>query len=190
MNIPRHRNATDTRRRLLEAAGDIARDAGAASLSLDAVAARAGVSKGGLLYHFPSRHALLAALVADKMTTMRRFVEDRAPGALSGEGNAIDGARAYLDLMEQNFTCGERPASGVLAAMLEDPEFMQPVCEFRDAVAAMFGRCSDPETARVVYLACEGLNLLRLTGGDPCPDGPPPQIFVTLRHLLDRACGS
>ena len=42
----------DTRKRLLDAAAAVVRRDGAGALTLDAVAAEAGVSKGGLLYHF------------------------------------------------------------------------------------------------------------------------------------------
>jgi AcrR family transcriptional regulator len=38
-------------------------DQGASSLTLDAVAQAAGVSKGGLLYHYPNKDALLAAMI-------------------------------------------------------------------------------------------------------------------------------
>ena len=51
------------RQRILAAADELSRDLGPANLSLDAVAQRAGVSKGGLLYHFPSKARLLKALV-------------------------------------------------------------------------------------------------------------------------------
>ena len=37
---------------------------GSGNVSLDAVAAEAGVSKGGLLYHFPSKIALMRGIVA------------------------------------------------------------------------------------------------------------------------------
>ena len=42
------------RARLLDAAVAVVRRDGAQALTLDAVAAEAGVSKGGLLYHFRS----------------------------------------------------------------------------------------------------------------------------------------
>ena len=51
---------------------------GAVHLTLDAVAERAGVSKGGLLYHFPSKESLLQAMV-DR--NMRRLSRDHADGA-------------------------------------------------------------------------------------------------------------
>ena len=47
------------RDKILAAAEELARVAGPGNLSLDAVAARAGVSKGGLLYHFPTKAKLL-----------------------------------------------------------------------------------------------------------------------------------
>lgn len=48
---------------VLDALQDLIVEAGAGNVTLDAVAARAGVSKGGLLYHFPSKSDLFAGLV-------------------------------------------------------------------------------------------------------------------------------
>lgn len=50
-----------TRAALLDAARRVFRTHGA-TLSLDAVAREAGVSKGGLLHHYPSKNQLLTAL--------------------------------------------------------------------------------------------------------------------------------
>ncbi|TIP57248.1 MAG: helix-turn-helix transcriptional regulator, partial [Mesorhizobium sp.] len=52
---------TNSRDRILAAAADVARESGPGSLSLDAVASRAGVSKGGLLYNFPTKAKLMQA---------------------------------------------------------------------------------------------------------------------------------
>lgn len=49
----------------MEAAGAIAASQGLEALTLEGVARRAGVSKGGLLHHFPSRRALVEGLCAD-----------------------------------------------------------------------------------------------------------------------------
>lgn len=48
---------------ILSALEGILIDDGVAAVTLDAVCARAGVSKGGLLYHFDSREALFDALL-------------------------------------------------------------------------------------------------------------------------------
>ena len=49
----------NTRDRILNAAESRLLAMGPAGLVLDAVAADAGISKGGLLYHFPSKEALV-----------------------------------------------------------------------------------------------------------------------------------
>lgn len=51
------------RQRILDAAATMAEEEGAQALSLERVAERAGVSKGGLLYHFRSKEALLTAML-------------------------------------------------------------------------------------------------------------------------------
>lgn len=52
-----------TRERLLESAIDILQTDGMNQFTLDAVARQAEVSKGGLLHHFPSKDALIDALL-------------------------------------------------------------------------------------------------------------------------------
>ncbi|WP_020669329.1 TetR/AcrR family transcriptional regulator [Amycolatopsis nigrescens] len=51
------------RDRVLDAYQDVLIEHGPSSVTLEAVAAEAGVSKGGLLYHFGSKDALLEGLI-------------------------------------------------------------------------------------------------------------------------------
>lgn len=55
--------AEKTRRRLIEAGRDVALEEGASNLTLSLVAKRAGISKGGVLYHFQTKALLLEALL-------------------------------------------------------------------------------------------------------------------------------
>lgn len=66
---------------------------GAPAFTLDAVAEAAGVSKGGLMYHFPSKEALLEALVARAVDAVDAAL---APAAHSSEPGAF--TRAYLEI--------------------------------------------------------------------------------------------
>src|SRR6185503_1133094 len=59
---------------VLDAADALVSEVGANHMSLDAVAARAGISKGGLLYLFPSKVALLQGM-------LERYVERLENGA-------------------------------------------------------------------------------------------------------------
>ena len=59
---------------LLESAAMIAGRDGIAALSLNAVAREAGVSKGGLIHHFPNKQALIFALFARLLTIMEEAI--------------------------------------------------------------------------------------------------------------------
>src|SRR5690349_24501572 len=65
---------------LLDAAEDLLCDQGSSALTLAAVADRAGVSKGGLLYHYGTKEALIKGMV-------ERLIEDfdQLMAAQSGE---------------------------------------------------------------------------------------------------------
>ena len=54
----------DARTRILDAVERIVQAKGVPALTLEAAAREAGISKGGLLYHFASKEALLHGLVA------------------------------------------------------------------------------------------------------------------------------
>lgn len=169
---------TDTRQRILAAAERVSCDAGPARLSLDAVAAEAGISKGGLLYHFPSKQALLQALVEEHVERLLARMDRHAPGArAAGDGLAV--LRAYVLATRELFAELCPAPSGVFAAIAEDPSFIAPIRGFRAEMHRLVAACPDPARAAVVFLACEGLIHEKLT--DAAADGPPSEaIFAKL----------
>ena len=58
----RNRNSSQTRELIFKACSQILRREGLTNLTLQAVASEAGISKGGLLYHFETKEALIEAL--------------------------------------------------------------------------------------------------------------------------------
>ena len=109
------------------------RRGGPQALTLDAVAAEAGVSKGGLLYHFASKPALLEALFDRWLTAFETAIEARATGEPGGftrayvAGSDIVDAPAASPAVEMGlFTrarhgaraarAGARPLRGVAGA--------------------------------------------------------------------------
>jgi AcrR family transcriptional regulator len=67
----RGRGRPSNRRRVLDAAAKVALRDGPGSVTIEAVVAEAGVSRGGVLYHFPSKDALLQALVDQDIEAVR-----------------------------------------------------------------------------------------------------------------------
>ncbi len=81
-------NATATRNRLITAANALFYGDGIRSVSMDAVAAKAGVTKRTLYYHFKSKDDLVAAcLTAQDQPTLARFVRwfDEVDAPLPGK---------------------------------------------------------------------------------------------------------
>jgi AcrR family transcriptional regulator len=83
-------SSASTRDNLLKAAEEVVVTDGAQALTLDAVYKRAGVSKGGLLYHFPNKEALIDGMIERYIErsraeeeALRNIHEPAVPGASS-----------------------------------------------------------------------------------------------------------
>jgi AcrR family transcriptional regulator len=152
----------DTKQRLLGAAAAVVRRDGAGALTLDAVAAEAGVSKGGLLYHFKTKRDLLDAMLEG---WLEEFASEIA-AAEEGKGFA-HGYVAASDI--STWAAGERATEfGLLAAMVDEPGTLEGVraryAAWQERLAA---QAADPVDATVARLAADGLWLNDLLGLAP-----------------------
>ncbi|MFE7574644.1 ScbR family autoregulator-binding transcription factor [Streptomyces sp. NPDC057521] len=66
-----------TRRRLVDAAAELFTRSGYASATLGQIAAAAGVTKGALYFHFPSKEALADAVALHGRTLLGAFLDER-----------------------------------------------------------------------------------------------------------------
>lgn len=154
---------------LLEAATRVVLARGGAALTLDAVAREAGVSKGGLLYHFPSKSALIAGLVAHLVAGF----EAALAAAEAGERGPGRFTRAWLTVASSAEVAALDAASaGLVAAVAEDPALLAPL---REAYARWDARMAadglDPADAALVRFALDGLWMARVAGlPEPAPD--------------------
>jgi AcrR family transcriptional regulator len=166
--------------KILAAAAALARDVGPGNLSLDAVASRAGVSKGGLLYHFPSKSKLLEALVEQHLGEFDAALNEKEK-AHGGALNSL--ASAYLELFvaEQ----AEPPPTGVLAAMAENPQLLVPVSRFkRRLLDRLKANARDENSALAVFLALEGMRSLRLFETDIVTPAERDAVLAFLTEML------
>lgn len=174
------RGRPNSRDRILTAAADLVAEAGAVHVSLDAVAERAGVSKGGLLYNFPNKQTLLKALVAEHLIDLDLRRAD-AEETVAGGRNAA--ARAHL-AVKGACDVGPPPC-GLLAAFAENPDLLAPV---RANVAAFAGRlraADDAELSLIAFLAVEGLNSLDLFEINPLTAEERAAVLARLERILD-----
>lgn len=97
----RGESKAETRARLLLAAREVFVDSGYRGATLDAIAARAGFTKGALYWHFPNKQALFFALVADSIEANFACIE----AILDKHGDDPDVLRAavgaYVDAIDE-----------------------------------------------------------------------------------------
>jgi len=152
----------NSRDRILAAAADVAREAGPGSLSLDAVANRAGVSKGGLLYNFPTKAKLMQGLVENYLNEFERALE--AGIAEAGHESAL---AAYVRLSADECVEPQPSASWIFSAIAEDPDFLTPIKSFkRQLFERLKGETNDLGSLLVCFLAIEGLRSMNLFDSD------------------------
>jgi AcrR family transcriptional regulator len=175
----------NARERILAAAMDVAAECGAGHLSLDAIARKAGVSKGGLLYHFPKKDDLMRALVEHHLAG----IEDATrKAAASPQPNAVATALvgAYLDKV--NVGCSAPRPSGVFAALAENPHLLEPVRDCQNRIVERIrSTAADPALSLIAFLAVEGMKTLDLFETDPLTGEEREMVLATLLGRLSGA---
>ncbi|WP_419944266.1 TetR/AcrR family transcriptional regulator [Candidatus Poriferisodalis sp.] len=114
-----------TRERILQAAIEVIQTDGAASLTLDRVALAAGLSKGGFLYHFGSKDALMAGLLDETLTVLDDELDIRE-ARFRDDDPAARGtfALAYLDYVREPYKAAADTSASILAAASLDDELL------------------------------------------------------------------
>ena len=160
----RVRDPARTRLALLDAASRALVEHGPRA-SLDVVAAEAGVSKGGLLHHFPSREALMLALsehVAERWAVLVEShldPDDDAPGRL---------VRAYVRATLHDLADGAafREEASVMAALNTFPDVVAHAQQLSQRWRESFAEDGlDPERTAVLTRAADGVALATLFEG-------------------------
>jgi len=172
--------AEHTRDRLLDAAASVVLRVGAHGLTLQAVAAEADVSKGGLLYHFGTKELLIVALLERQLdrfdTGLADYLsKDDAPGAFT---------RAYLRVTVATLGGdGDRILAGITAVLATEPSLLEPLRRRSVAWQARIESDGiDPIDATVVRLAVDGWWLTGLLGLTP-PSVPPGDVIDRMIRL-------
>jgi AcrR family transcriptional regulator len=156
------RKRTIDRDALLDAAEAVVMEEGAGRLTFDEVAKRAGVSKGGVLYCFPSKQELVSAMVARDLERFRRDVE--AEGA-TDEADLETRLRAHLAATKNEQTDLAVRAASLTAALAETPSHAQPVRDYyRLWFDSLDSSTEQGRRRRLAFLASEAAFLLRGMG--------------------------
>jgi AcrR family transcriptional regulator len=160
MKIIRKSNARD---KLLDAAESIVIEQGVTRLTLEAVAAQAKVSKGGLLYHFASKDVLIQIMVSRIVEIAETNFADALANEPAGKGRH---AHALLCLMMENkgpyMLNVKRMAAPLLAAAAGDSDLLIPVRSFLQKIRQGMRDDGLPDAhAWLILAALDGMKFWR-----------------------------
>ncbi|UZX04709.1 TetR/AcrR family transcriptional regulator [Arthrobacter sp. CDRTa11] len=137
---------------VLDAFEELLIQAGERSATLDTVAKRAGVSKGGLLYHFPNKYALITATLErlDRLAS-----EDRGQMTSAPEGPAVYFIQSSLrsnSPLQRSLMAVTRLAEGA------DKEARRYFVSTQQRLLELIGADIGEEAAKAVLYMGNGLN--------------------------------
>jgi len=149
----------DTRSQLIDAAETVVSRDGPRSLTLDAVAAQAGISKGGLLHHFRSSGELAAAMIERSITWFDDALIDAGAEDPDARGRFT---RAYiktsLGMTPLTGASFDNLCSAITVVLLSYPERLGTVQEQGQRTQKNIEEDGlDPVLATIIRLAIDGL---------------------------------
>ena len=157
--MKRSRNASSE---ILTAAREVTARDGAGKLTIDSVARQIGMSKGGVLYNFPSKQALLSALLGemiDEHVEGVRQVDQTKPHAT---------LHGHLQSLAASSGLKENLSMAILAAAAESPEFLDPLRTVIEGdQRKITSETTDPIGAHIILAALDGLRFKHLLGMPP-----------------------
>jgi AcrR family transcriptional regulator len=157
-NTSNQAGAANRRTPILEAAARIVEREGAAHLTIDAVASEAELSKGGVLYHFRTKQALLAGMLERLLSESE---ERRSEMERAGESALT----AWIKAEHDQAPAERAMALALLANAAEDPSLLLPARSFlREAFARFREEAADPDLSLILLFAVEGRRFLDMLG--------------------------
>lgn len=154
---------------------------GAGKVTIESVAREAGLSKGGVLYNYPSKKALLAGLL-DQMLTAHRELFEMLP-----ENQSSRTLRGHLETIVQTEGVDDDLSMAILAAAASDPQLLDPLRkELTGDIERILSETQDAPAAMIAALAIQGLRFQRLL---KLPDGGADlkrRVVERLRTMIDE----
>ena len=145
-------STASARDRILDAFEELLVQQGERGTTLEAVAAAAGVSKGGLLYHFGGKEALVEGLLARMSALAREDVERLRQAERGPVDRWIRGSLSTATPFDRAYVATSRLAQG------NHPRARDTLTHLQEEWAAVILEAvGDPAVARAVLLIGDGL---------------------------------
>lgn len=174
----------DLKDKLLDAAEAVVVRQGIGNLTLDAVAAEAGFSKGGLLHHFPSKDRLIEAMVKRSADNWRSCFMSAYEQTSEGRGRMCRALMGHC--LSEGWTEQLRQSSAaVFAALAENPSLIEPMREAYSDLHQLIAKDHLPSgVGELIVSAIDGLWLYWVLGLAPVDKELLSRVRLAVEDLL------
>ena len=179
-----HGARTSNRDTLLDALESIISEGSVHDVTLDGVAARAGITKGGLIYHFKSKEALLHALMERMRTRLDAYCVDPAADPQLAIKKFLIARIHYAFAMGQQ---EKKIMANLLAATSTYPSLLGPVKSMYDSRAGdLASAAGGAGLALSVWTALDGFVMLEMLNIRHFSDPEKQQMKAALIALVEQ----
>ncbi|MCU6709265.1 TetR/AcrR family transcriptional regulator [Paenibacillus sp. J5C_2022] len=165
---------------ILAAAVKIIEDKGLNNLTLEAIAAEAGVSKGGLLHHFRNKEDLIRGLNERSVESFQGFIQEE----MKTSGSYVQ-SFAKASFKQLNDPDEISMNASMLAAIANYKELLSSWSDeyavFRHNAA---GENAAIEKSLIVRLVCDGLMFSKMFNLDPPSEEEQRLILAELENMM------
>ncbi|WP_085524274.1 TetR/AcrR family transcriptional regulator [Tuberibacillus sp. Marseille-P3662] len=171
----------NTRLKILDAASQIVHSDGIFDMTLDAVAEQADMSKGGLLYHFPSKEALIKGMVQH---LSQNYIDNIKTDADHDQSDQGKWTRAFIKETYRQSASNQEMNAGLLAALAINPDLLEPMREaYKEWQNNIENDGLDTVNATILRLAGDGLWFSELFGLAPLNDDLRNRVLEALMNF-------
>lgn len=175
------KSKSDTRKIILDSAEAVVRKKGVAHLTLDAVVKESGISKGGILYHFSGKQALVQGMLERFFQSFQAEMNALIQSEEPGPGRWL---RAYIRSTLNSEKNSQDLTSALIAALGTERELLTPLAdEFSAWQAQGLNDGVEPEIAMMIMLAADGYWLSSIFNSQPISNELKEKVFSKLLSL-------
>lgn len=175
------RQRTIDRDKLLEAIFEIVMQQGAAALTIETVAKKMGISKGGVQYCFSSKETMIDAMFEH----WEEGYETQFNEVIAKDNSPENRVKAHIQATHNHDEVSFAKGASLLAALLQTPEYLHSTRKwYQERLTNLDTGTEAGKRARLAFLASEGTFLLRYFGLMDIDDNEWQSIFEDIDSTL------
>lgn len=184
MTVRASRQSPDSKSEILTAAIEVIRRSGAQNFTIDAVAEESGFSKGGVLYNFPTKDALITGMVG---FLGGQFETDVLAARAANLGSKSPTLSGMIDVTETWLETRRDVAQAILATTVDRPELTEPFLKVKRRFKAAIAEETDEfGKAMAIWASLEGLHFSVAHCVSVLDDHERAEVLSELRNHLEQ----